>query len=544
MTTSLQPKPFRVSLPVMLAGFVLIGGGAYWLGKNRPSPAPVASEAAPVAEKTPAKDSGTVQFEAETLQLAKLEIGTAKTTALASQLTATGQVEPNATGQVTVTARVEGKLIRLLTNVGDAVRVGQIVAVIESEKLHEAQLAYSLALKRLSLAKDTLRRRKKLSTLGAFGKPPLEDARNGGIQTQGEVRKAATGLTSAEAEVREAQSQVRVLQSALSGAQASVGVQQSRADRADALLKEQLVARQEWEGVQADLQKAKTDVEAAHAKVAQGESALESAYARVQSARSALDTAKQHNTVSQQARQRAENVYRGGYLTSKEVEEAENALQQAQIAAEAALDDIKLIGGTPGDLHTVPIPAPIGGRVTERLTSLGETVIAGKPLLTLLNAQTVWVQLNVYPKDLSGLQLGQSVSFTSEAMPGQTVRGVVSSIGESADETTRTVKVRCIVQNRGGGLKPGVFVTGSIRGSARAQTLVVAKEAIQYVSNKPVVYVPTGKPGEFRAQPVQIGQKQEGVIEITGGLKPGDKLVTKNAFLVKSQAMKSELGEE
>ena len=543
MTTSIQSKRTGIPIPLILAGFVVVGGGAYWLGKNRPATPPAAAEAPQTAAK-PAANKGVVKFEEETLRLAKLEIGAAKPMSLASHLTATGQVEPNAAGQVTVTARVEGKVIRLSANVGDTVRQGQTVAIVESEKLHESQLAYSLALKRLSLARDVLNRRRKLASLGEYGKPQVEAARTVTTQAQGDAQKAQTEVSAAQADVREAEGQVRALQAGLSQAQARVTVQQTRMNRADALLKEQLVARQEWEQVQADLQQAKADVETARAKVAQGEAALESARARVQSAQAVLETARKRSDMAQQTLIRAESVYKGNYSTSKEVEEAASAYQQAQITAEAALDDIKLIGGTPGDLHTVPIPAPISGRVTERLTTLGETVQAGKPLLALLNAQTVWVQLNVYQKDLPALRMGQSIAFTSEATPGQTLRGVVSSIGESADEMTRTVKVRCVVQNAGGRLKPGVFVTGSIQGSAHAEALAVPKDAVQYVDNKPIVYVPTENAGEFRAHSIQIGAKHEDVIEVTGGLKPGDKLVTKNAFLVKSQAMKAELLEE
>ena len=542
MKTSTEPNRARISAPLVLIGFVIVGGAAYWLGLSRPATRP----AAPAASTTtrPANNTGTVKFEEETLRLAKLEIGAAEPVPLTSHLTATGQVEPNAAGQVTVTARVEGKVIKLLATVGDTVRQGQTVALIESEKLHESQLAYSLALKRLDLARDTLNRRRTLAKLGEFGRPKVEEARTAGVQTQGAVQKAQTDLRAARAMVTEAQSAVRALQADLNQAEAHVKVQQARLNRADALFKEQLVARQEWEQAQADVQKAQSDVEASLAKVTQGEATLDSARSRAESAQSALDTARQQNTVAQEARSRAESVYKGGYLSSKEVDEAESAFQQARISAEAALDDIKLIGGTPGDLHTVPISAPIGGRVTERLTSLGETVQAGKPLLVLLNSQSVWVQLNVFQKDLPSLQVGQAVAFTSEATRGQTFRGVVSNIGESADEVTRTVKVRCVIQNANGRLKPGLFVTSSIQGSPRGRTLAVPKDAVQYMDNKPVVYVPTGNPGEFKARPVKVGQKHDTVIEITGGVNPGERLVTKNAFLVKSQAMKAELGEE
>ena len=68
-------------------------------------------------------------------------------------------------------------------------------------------------------------------------------------------------------------------------------------------------------------------------------------------------------------------------------------------------------------------------------------------------------------------------------------------------------------------------------------------DAVQQLDGRPVVFVPTGKPGEFHARPVAVGEKLGGLVEIRSGLKTGERIVTGNAFLVKSQAMKGELGE-
>ncbi|MCX6379702.1 MAG: efflux RND transporter periplasmic adaptor subunit [Armatimonadetes bacterium] len=527
---------------LILIGFIVVGGGAYQLGRSTTTPPPSLPKT-PRTEGKPA-EKGTVKLEGETFRLANLEIGATRAASLASRLTVTGQVEPNLSGMVKVTPRTEGKIIQLLVNVGDTVRAGQTLAVIQSEKLHEAQIAYRLALKKAALAHDTLERRKKLAGLGEYGKPPIEEARARVVEIQGNIQKERDEVATAQSVVAEMESQRHALQVAQAQARARKETVLSRSIRAEALFKEQLISRQDWEQAQAEVRQAQADIEAAGANLAQGEAKIDTAKSRLNAAKAVLESARKQGEVAQQKLARSESVYKGAYLTSKEVSEAVTAYEQAQIEVEGYLDDIELLGGKPGDLHSIPVLAPIGGRVTERLATLGETVAADKALLVILNAESVWVQLNIYPKDVAGLRVGQEIRVTAEALPGRTFRGVLSYISDTAEETTRTVKVRCAIQNGGGGLKPGIFVNGEIVGARGKPTLTVPKDAVQFVHGKPVVYVPTMQEGEFREQSVETGAKYDDVVEILSGLKAGDRLVTKNAFLVKSQAMKSELGEE
>ena len=539
MNPAIQSK---ATLLLVCIGFILVGGGAYFAGKATTKPSAMVSEVAKTEENAPAK--GTVKFESETLRLASLEISHVRETPLATRLTVTGEVEPNRSGIVKVTPRTEGKLIKLLVNVGDAVRAGQTLAVVQSEKLHEAQVAYRLNLKKVALAHNTLQRRKKLAALGEYGRPSIEDARTRVLENQGMIDKERNEVATAQSVISEMESQLHALEAAQQQARIRQATAQSRSARAEALFKEQLMSRQEWEQAQADVLQMQSDVMAGDANLAQGVARIESARSRSKAAKAAFESARKRGDVLQQALVRSEAVYKGEFLSSKEVAEADSALQQAQIEADGALDDIELMGGSPGDFHSIPVISPIDGRVTERPVTLGETVAADKPLLVVMNARTVWVQLNVFPKDAPALRVGQKVQVTTTTRLDSVFKGMISYISDTEDETTRTVKVRCVMQNETGSLKPGAFVTGKIFGASGKPALTVPKDAVQYVNGKPVVYVPTQNEGEFRAQPVEIGEKHEDLIEIRSGLKAGDRLVTKNAFLVKSQAMKSELGEE
>src|SRR5947207_4559359 len=100
-------------------------------------------------------------------------------------------------------------------------------------------------------------------------------------------------------------------------------------------------------------------------------------------------------------------------------------------------------------------------------------VIPEKTLFTIVNLQRVWAQLNGYSQDLGSLRPGQAVAVTADTAPGRTFSGAISYVGDLVDETTRTVKVRAVLANPGGLLKPQSFVRGSVETAIRRQALAV-----------------------------------------------------------------------
>jgi len=502
------------------------------------------------ADKTPAS----IALEGETLKLANLEIATATTSDTAEQLSVAGVLEADPAATAIVTSRVEGKIIRFTPNVGDTVASGTVVAVIESEKLHEAQLNHALAVKRLEAAQMDLARRRNLAGLGSYGRPAVEDVRKQETETQAALERSKSEVRSSEAALAEAKSrlasQAAIVDQARTAerlAASQVELAEKQVARSERLLTEQLISRQEHE--QALAERAKTrathehsqaEIRAAKAKQGEVQASIESVLTRRESAQKAVATASKQHTQAQQALIRGEAIYKGGYLTSREVAEAQAVVEQARISAEGALDDVELLGGQPGDNHSIPVHVPFAGRVLERKATLGQTVMAGEAILTLVNPRILFAQLALFPSDLPRIRVGQQVMMKIQ---DRSFSGVVERMGEQADEKTRAVKVRVRVDNSAGHLRPGLPITATL-GTANQRFVLVPAGAVQSQEGKNVVFVPAEKPGEFQARPVKVGITQEGKTEIRSGLKPGEKFVAKNAFLVKSQAMKSELGEE
>lgn len=489
-------------------------------------------------------EPGVVKFTPEGLQLAGIRIETAGYRTVRSRLALTGTVEPNLTGVVKVTPRVAGKITSVRVNVGSRVGAGQALATLTSTELAQAQASYRQAVSRVAVAQDNLQRQEKLARLGAFGSPSLEAARNQAATAQADARTAQSGVAAARARRDQAQSQLQVLRTALEQAQTQAVVTQSRFNRADLLLKAGVASGQDWEQSRADNQKAQADVDVARAKIAQGRAGIETAQANLAAAQANLAAAQERAQIAAQALAREQAVYRGGYATSQQLVAAQATLRPAQLDRAAAADSVRLLGGSPGGANLLAITAPLSGDVTERAVTLGESVTPDQGLFTIMDLRTVWVQLNAYPGDVPAIRVGQPVTIASDTAPGRTFEGSVSFISDLMGPTTHTVPVRCVIRNFDDRLKPGTFVRGTIAAGPRARALVVPIDATQQLSGQTVVFVPGDKAGEFLARSVEVGPKFGQWIEIRGGLKVGDRVVTRNAFLVKSQVMKGQLGDE
>lgn len=187
--------------------------------------------------------------------------------------------------------------------------------------------------------------------------------------------------------------------------------------------------------------------------------------------------------------------------------------------------------------------APLSGIIQKREGTVGETVEAGRALFSIVNLSVVWAQLSVAPKDLGHVREGQTVELKADSVPGRTFRATVSAIGSGTDEL-RTVRVRAALDNSQGLLKPGMFVTGDIITDVRMRQVVAPDSALQDHQGKPTVYVtPDGKPTHFEVRHVTLGESASGVHEITGGLKPGERIAVNGTFYLKSEALKSQLSD-
>lgn len=190
-----------------------------------------------------------------------------------------------------------------------------------------------------------------------------------------------------------------------------------------------------------------------------------------------------------------------------------------------------------------PLRSPFAGVVTKAQAAPGDTVDESKELFTVADLSEVWVQAEVYEKDLGKLRLGQGALIGVDTYPGESFAGRVSYISDILDPQTRTARVRCEVSNPGVRLKLDMFATVQLPTTFRRRAMAVLDSALQQIEDQNVVFVRKANT-TFEARHVQVGKTVNGLIEIVSGLQEGDQVVTQGAFHLKSIAVGKELGEE
>jgi cobalt-zinc-cadmium efflux system membrane fusion protein len=102
--------------------------------------------------------------------------------------------------------------------------------------------------------------------------------------------------------------------------------------------------------------------------------------------------------------------------------------------------------------------------------------------------------------------------------------------------------VRIEVPNAGNELKPEMYATGDIELGGSSRSIFIPEGAQQEINGQKSVFVQT-RPGRFEVRPIETGRTIEGALLVTSGLKPGEQVVTKGSFVLKSQLLKSSLAE-
>lgn len=182
----------------------------------------------------------------------------------------------------------------------------------------------------------------------------------------------------------------------------------------------------------------------------------------------------------------------------------------------------------------ITIDAPISGAITELLVRPGMTVSAGQTLVQLAGFTPIWLEAAV-PEALAGeVRVGQPITSTLTAYPGETFTGQIIGILPSADDESRTITVRAALSNPERRLKPGMFAqVALVPQSERA--LLVPSEAVIRTGERTIVML-AQEEGGFRPAAVRIGREANGRTQILAGLAPGEEVVTSGQFLLDSEA--------
>ncbi|MHB8090637.1 MAG: efflux RND transporter periplasmic adaptor subunit [Syntrophales bacterium] len=219
-------------------------------------------------------------------------------------------------------------------------------------------------------------------------------------------------------------------------------------------------------------------------------------------------------------------------------------VKDAQAMLEAAKERLRLwdisdeqinkIETTGKPIRTLTIYSPVSGYILQKMAVQGMRVMPGEKLFDVVDLSSVWIVADIYEYELPLIKVGQPARISLSYFPGQEFSSRVDYVYPTLASETRTAKVRFTIPNPKGVLKPQMFTSIEIKVNLGSR-LAVPAEAVIDTGERQIVYVDKGE-GYFEPREVSTGLKVDELVEITGGIKAGEKVASSANFLIDSEA--------
>ncbi|MGH9647778.1 MAG: efflux RND transporter periplasmic adaptor subunit, partial [Bryobacteraceae bacterium] len=272
-----------------------------------------------------------------------------------------------------------------------------------------------------------------------------------------------------------------------------------------------------------------------------------------------LDRSRKAVAQAQRNRDRAQRLLELKAGSSRQVEQAQQDLADAQATIKKAQievdrlrdlleDDLRVPADPPSDRKDetedeVPIIAPDDGYIIEKNVTPGKSVELSAVTFVIGDISKVWMLASVREEDLGRLRQGQAAYVT---LPGDTTSrfaGRITNLGQEFDPETRMMQVRIELNNRGNRLRPEMLANAEIPITNQKPALVIPSEAIQQVDGQDVVFLRKA-PGHFLVRPVRIGETIDGKTPVLEGLAAGQEIAVRGSFILKSELLRASLESE
>ncbi|MDI6451801.1 efflux RND transporter periplasmic adaptor subunit [Anaerobaca lacustris] len=443
-----------------------------------------------------------------------IETGPAGPGVLELRATLAGEVKLNANKVAHIVPQVPGRVREVRKDVGDPVQAGEVMAWLESTALGQAKIDYLSKFAEISCQAMELTRAREIHDNATHllkvleSAPPLETLRDKDWGPMGSVR------------------------SELIGAYAELHYARAAHEREQQLFEKQITSGDDFHRAQSDLKKAEAVYQATRDTVA------------FEIRRGLIEATHAHQIRELDVVGAERNLYVLG-LTAADMQILQKLAPSH--SSHSHDSDADPTGSTATQAHDdgdhatenehlawYPLRAPFDGTVIDKRLSLGEAVKEDADAFVVADLGTVWVDFRVHQKDLPAIGLDQTILIECGL---DRIEGKIAYLSPVVDNDTRTALARVIVPNPSGGLRPGTFVSGVVTLKDAEAPLVVEKSALQYIDDQPCVFAHDGH--AFEKRHVMLGRTDGRYIEITAGLQPGETIVTKNAFRIKSEMEKA-----
>jgi RND family efflux transporter MFP subunit len=445
-------------------------------------------------QATPAADD-----DAAAKPIVQVSVENAKRGDIRSILSVTGSLSPLPDHEAKISPLVPGRIREVFVKTGDVAQKGQVVATLDPGttpgQVQQAEAAVQVAKETLTQARFNLTSQ---------------------IQTQRtSVSAADLGVQAAKVallKLRAGSRPQEIIQAEANLASANAALENAEQNltRSQTLFSQGILARKDFESAQ---QQQKT-------------------------ARAAVTTAEQGLSLAKQGN-RPEDI-RAGEVALSQAEDLLRAAKAQAIQNRSKMQDVQIAAGqlaaAEGALRSIQatskalsITSPVAGVVVGRTVNAGETVDVTTAIATIVNLDEVRLLLNVPAESISSVSPGQSVRFSTDAMPSIEREASVAVINRSVDPATNSVQIEARARNGDRSLRDDGFIKAEIVLKLRSDTVLVPAASVVELDGKPTVFL-AGADKVAHAHEVKVGLKTTDQVEILSGIKPGDKVITTGAY--------------
>lgn len=196
------------------------------------------------------------------------------------------------------------------------------------------------------------------------------------------------------------------------------------------------------------------------------------------------------------------------------------------------------LGNSAANKELIPILAPASGYILQKNVTPGTTLGPGMDAFVLGDLKHLWMLASVGQESIAKIRVGQAANITLPGIAGSSFRGTVTNLGQAFDPTTRRLQIRIQLEDSSPLLHPEMLANAEIAAGANRSMSLIDPAAVQQVNSQDVVFVRVAA-DRFEMRPVELGDPVRDLLPVISGLRPGEQIVTKGAFLLKSQMLRA-----
>jgi len=197
-------------------------------------------------------------------------------------------------------------------------------------------------------------------------------------------------------------------------------------------------------------------------------------------------------------------------------------------------DQINRIEQTGKPVRTLTIYSPASGYVVQKMAFQGMRVMPGEKLFDIADLSTVWILSDIFEYELPLIKIGEKALISLSYFPGREFSSTIDYVYPTIAGDTRSAKVRLTIPNPGNKLKPQMYTNVEVKINL-GNKLVIPDDAVLDAGKRQMVYVDKGE-GNFEPREVRIGMRADGMVEVSSGLKAGERVASSANFLIDSEA--------